>query len=215
VKKLDEDIKKKFEKTAEKIQKLVPKLKPVGKEYVPEAIGIPKKAISHSKSKEIVHPYALTTKKLYTKWKKGATKKDFGKYVKEKASSSDKKAMKRSTVQYLTQEEAKKYIVEFKDRKLKQGGHTLKDGDYIYVLNMKMTKLFVGVKKKGEFHHSSFTAGTPVACAGGLKIKDGKISSINLKSGHYKPTKEQGENMIKFLKDDSRLGSKAKDLSIS
>lgn len=39
-----------------------------------------------------------------------------------------------------------------------------------------------------EFHHSSFIAGNDVAAAGELRIKDGKLLSVNNRSGHYRPT---------------------------
>lgn len=39
-----------------------------------------------------------------------------------------------------------------------------------------------------QFHHTSFLAGEDVAAAGELKIKNGKIRSVNNLSGHYRPT---------------------------
>ena len=40
---------------------------------------------------------------------------------------------------------------------------------------------------KSKFHHSSFTSGDDVLCAGMIKIKSGKVEIVNNDSGHYKP----------------------------
>lgn len=40
---------------------------------------------------------------------------------------------------------------------------------------------------KGRFHHSSFLAGGPVACAGEMVIEDGRIIELTNMSGHYRP----------------------------
>jgi len=39
----------------------------------------------------------------------------------------------------------------------------------------------------GLFHHSSFTAGGPVAAAGELVVHAGKLEEVSDKSGHYRP----------------------------
>jgi len=51
-----------------------------------------------------------------------------------------------------------------------------------------MVKAIVYVGPESDVkHHSSFLAGRPVAAAGTLFIKDGKIVSIDNASGHYRP----------------------------
>jgi len=213
--KLDNETKKKFDETTKKVAELSSKIQPVHQNYQAETIGLPKKAVKKTKSKSKIHLYSenKTVKKIKKKWEKSSTEKTLPEYIAKEITqlpSAEKKQLQGNIVKYLTKEEAKEYSVTFKDGKVKQQGHTLKGGNYIYVLNMKMTKLFMGIKEKGAFHHSSFTAGLPVACAGMIKIARGKIESINLHSGHYKPTKENGANLIKFLSDESRLGDKAK-----
>lgn len=42
--------------------------------------------------------------------------------------------------------------------------------------------------RSGEFHHSSFTGGKKVRCAGTWKVVDGKITMMDNNSGHYQPT---------------------------
>lgn len=39
--------------------------------------------------------------------------------------------------------------------------------------------------RRGEFHHSSFLAGAPVAAAGEVEVENGVIQSISNRSGHY------------------------------
>ena len=69
----------------------------------------------------------------------------------------------------------------------------MQDGEYIFVLDQTNTNLYVAKKVKGYFHHSSFVAGAPVTCAGMLELRSGEIYDVYLFSGHYKPTKEDGE----------------------
>lgn len=57
----------------------------------------------------------------------------------------------------------------------------------IYVMDME-GDFYVHSHKVGEFHHSSFFAGKPVACAGEMKVSHGVLKRISNKSGHYKPT---------------------------
>lgn len=51
----------------------------------------------------------------------------------------------------------------------------------------------------GRFHHSSFLGGQPVAAAGELGVKEGKVQLISNKSGHYQPTKTATYEFIKHL----------------
>jgi len=40
----------------------------------------------------------------------------------------------------------------------------------------------------GQFHHSSFVAGGPVAAAGEIIVRGGRLERLSDKSGHYRPT---------------------------
>ena len=51
-------------------------------------------------------------------------------------------------------------------------------------------RLYAGLPKKAEFHHSSFFAGQGVASAGSIKIEKGVITGISNVSGHYSPGPE-------------------------
>ena len=54
----------------------------------------------------------------------------------------------------------------------------------------------------GEFHHSSFLAGQPVAAAGEVRIENGRIVEITDGSGHYRPAPEFTAQFLRRLQDD-------------
>ncbi len=96
------------------------------------------------------------------------------------------------------------YCVQIKD------GHILaKNGSYlttsterhIYVLD-KDNNLYVGRREppSGDIlQHPSFGVKGNVICAGSIKIKDGKITVIDLESGHYKPKYSHLKNAVQRL----------------
>jgi hypothetical protein len=51
----------------------------------------------------------------------------------------------------------------------------------------------------GQFHHSSFLAGQPVAAAGELQVEAGELKLISNKSGHYKPSPDLTAQALKVL----------------
>ena len=55
--------------------------------------------------------------------------------------------------------------------------------------------------EKGKIHHSSLTAGAPVACAGEMMIYQGKLHYINNKSGHYQPPPAALRQVLHQLKE--------------
>lgn len=70
--------------------------------------------------------------------------------------------------------------------------------------------------KVGEFHHSSFLSGEPVAAAGQVKVSNGTLLEVNKQSGHYKPNNEhldqftseisgQGVDINKVIVDKSTI----------
>ena len=52
----------------------------------------------------------------------------------------------------------------------------------------------------GQFHHSSFLAGQPVAAAGELQVKNGILEYITNSSGHYWPTREMTQQAVERLR---------------
>ncbi|MGF6851224.1 hypothetical protein [Paraburkholderia sp. CI3] len=53
--------------------------------------------------------------------------------------------------------------------------------------------------KPGQFHHSSFLAGKPVAAAGEIQVEHGEVKLVNRMSGHYQPTAEQLNQFVDHL----------------
>ncbi|KAF3653991.1 putative heme-binding-like protein, chloroplastic-like isoform X1 [Capsicum annuum] len=66
----------------------------------------------------------------------------------------------------------------------------------------KQSIKYLGPKKKGIFHHSSFLAGGATLAAGRLVVKDGMLKSISAYSGHYRPTDDHLESFLSFLKEN-------------
>lgn len=56
---------------------------------------------------------------------------------------------------------------------------------WIYVSDAEY-RIYLGIKQKGYFQHSSFLAGGPITSAGTLVIKDGVLIACNPMSGHYR-----------------------------
>ncbi|TYZ61949.1 hypothetical protein PybrP1_000683, partial [[Pythium] brassicae (nom. inval.)] len=65
--------------------------------------------------------------------------------------------------------------------------HTDALSKWIFVVALD-GRLYVGRKRKGAFHHSSFVAGAPILAAGKLMVQHGQLVAIEPHSGHYKPT---------------------------
>lgn len=47
-------------------------------------------------------------------------------------------------------------------------------------------KLYLGIKQRGRFQHSSFLAGGPITSAGTLVVRAGKLVQCKPMSGHYR-----------------------------
>ncbi|KAK4724898.1 hypothetical protein R3W88_027677 [Solanum pinnatisectum] len=66
----------------------------------------------------------------------------------------------------------------------------------------KQSIKYLGPKKKGMFHHSSFLAGGATSAAGRLVVKDGRVMSISAYSGHYRPTEDRVDSFLSFLNEN-------------
>ncbi|KAL1832008.1 hypothetical protein ACET3Z_001659 [Daucus carota] len=76
-----------------------------------------------------------------------------------------------------------------------------KDSKWIFVLSTSRT-LYVGIKKKGTFQHSSFLAGGATLAAGRIMVEDGTLKAVWPHSGHYRPTPENFQDFVSFLKEN-------------
>ncbi|KAK4769315.1 hypothetical protein SAY86_027465 [Trapa natans] len=117
--------------------------------------------------------------------------------------------LRKQCIKYLGPQEREQYeyilingkIVHKNSRKLldtNDGSHGAK---WIFVVST-LHKLYVGEKKKGAFHHSSFLAGGATLAAGRLAVEHGIVKTISPHSGHYRPTNDSLESFLSFLKDN-------------
>ncbi|KAL3662408.1 hypothetical protein V7S43_012735 [Phytophthora oleae] len=67
--------------------------------------------------------------------------------------------------------------------------HTDERSKWIFVLDLS-GRMYLGRKRKGRFHHSSFVSSAPILAAGKIIIKNGIILAIEPHSGHFKPRLE-------------------------
>jgi len=76
------------------------------------------------------------------------------------------------------------------------------EGDNIYAVSQSNQFYASGETKtdKGVVHHSSFLAGQAVKAAGHMVFETaGRLKSINLSSGHYRPKPEHMKNALRLL----------------
>ncbi|KAF4215761.1 hypothetical protein CNMCM6805_001891 [Aspergillus fumigatiaffinis] len=62
-------------------------------------------------------------------------------------------------------------------------------------------RLYIGIKAKGAFQHSSFLRGARVAAAGLIKIWNGQLRSVTPLSGHYRPPSANFRAFVHALQD--------------
>ncbi|KAF8720503.1 hypothetical protein HU200_023749 [Digitaria exilis] len=113
-------------------------------------------------------------------------------------------------IKYLGPKERESYEVIVEDKRLmyklsRQIVHTTgsaKGTKWIFVLSTCRT-LYIGQKQKGVFQHSSFLAGGATSAAGRLVVEDGLLKAVWPHSGHYRPTEQNFQEFMTFLKDRS------------
>lgn len=116
--------------------------------------------------------------------------------------------LQQQCIKYLGPTERQAYEVVLENGKFvyKQTGKFLdttegpKDAKWIFVLSTSKT-LYVGMKKKGNFQHSSFVAGGATLSAGRLVVELGVLKAVWPHSGHYLPTEENFQEFMSFLKE--------------
>jgi hypothetical protein len=73
------------------------------------------------------------------------------------------------------------------------------DGRAIFVMDENGNIYASKHQAAGEFHHSSLSAGQPVAAAGELQVENGVLQAITDGSGHYTPSREFTQQAINEL----------------
>ncbi|XP_015071573.1 IQ domain-containing protein IQM2-like isoform X1 [Solanum pennellii] len=117
--------------------------------------------------------------------------------------------LQQQCIKYLGPMERKAYEVTVDDQNLfyKETGKLLdttgepKRAKWIFVLSTSKT-LYVGKKKKGTFQHSSFLAGGATLAAGRIVVEQGVLKAVWPHSGHYRPTPENFQDFISFLREN-------------
>ncbi|KAJ8643481.1 hypothetical protein MRB53_005229 [Persea americana] len=112
-------------------------------------------------------------------------------------------------IKYLGPKEREGYEVIVEDGKFlyKQNRELLDSSEgpeekYIFVLSTSK-HLYVGQKQRGTFQHSSFLAGGATSAAGRLVVEKGVLKAVWSHSGHYRPTQENFQEFISFLKENN------------
>ncbi|XP_016507097.1 IQ domain-containing protein IQM2-like [Nicotiana tabacum] len=118
--------------------------------------------------------------------------------------------LQQQCIKYLGPMERKAYEVEVQDGKLlyKETGKLLnttiepKGAKWIFVLSTSKT-LYVGKKTKGTFQHSSFLAGGATLAAGRIVAEQGVLKAVWPHSGHYRPTPENFQDFVSFMRENN------------
>ncbi len=115
-------------------------------------------------------------------------------------------------VTYLNAEQRQQFQLHMQDGKLYDAQGRLFDtrgaqssfleteGTAIFVMNPNGDMYAANDRVPGKFQHSSFLAGAPVAAAGEIEVHNGVVQFISGKSGHYRPSADQLNQMVSNLK---------------
>jgi hypothetical protein len=115
-----------------------------------------------------------------------------------------------TAVQYLSATERASYALTVKDGRIEdvdgnpfdtQDAESLHSasGRAIFVLDAGGNLYAEKDHVMGQFHHSSFLAGGPVAAAGELEVRNGTLTLLSDKSGHYRPQRSYTDQAIDRL----------------
>lgn len=118
--------------------------------------------------------------------------------------------LQQQCIKYLGPKEREAYEVIVEDGKFmyKRSREILdtsegpKDAKWIFVLST-LKSLYVGQKQKGKFQHSSFLAGGATSAAGRLVVENGILKAVWPHSGHYRPTQENFQEFMNYLKENN------------
>ncbi|PON82415.1 calmodulin-binding family protein [Trema orientale] len=133
---------------------------------------------------------------------------DIGDGKEENLERCPRSKLQQQCIKYLGPAERESYEIAIEDGKFiyKQSAKLLdtrggpKDAKWIFVLGTSKT-LYVGMKNKGTFQHSSFLAGGATLSAGRLVVEDGILKAVWPHSGHYLPTEENFQEFMSFLEE--------------
>lgn len=116
-------------------------------------------------------------------------------------------------IKYLDAQEREKFKITINSQGIcSQNGQVMKKGFYRFIFSLEQELFAISTHPPGEsfgeiepripvfFKHTSLSRGEPVLAAGEMEIgSDGKILSLNNKSGHYKPSMQQMRPIAQYL----------------
>ncbi|XP_023752254.1 IQ domain-containing protein IQM2 [Lactuca sativa] len=162
------------------------------------------------------HRYGHNLHFYYLKWFQSQSKEPFfywldigeGKEI-NLVEKCPRSKLQQQCIKYLGPMERKAYEVMIESGKFfyKQTGEFIdttgetKGAKWIFVLSTNRI-LYVGIKKKGSFQHSSFLSGGATLAAGRIVAEKGVLKAVWPHSGHYHPTKENFQDFISFLHEN-------------
>ncbi|KAM3205510.1 hypothetical protein T459_26444 [Capsicum annuum] len=158
------------------------------------------------------HRYGHNLQFYYTKWLQADSKQpffywlDIGEGKEVNLEKCPRSKLHQQCIKYLGPVEREAYEVVIVGGKFmyKQSGRLLdtrggpEDTKWIFVLSVSKD-LYIGMKQKGTFQHSSFLAGGATLSAGRLVIEDGILKAVWPHSGHYLPTRENFDEFMTYL----------------
>ncbi|GAQ86241.1 calmodulin-binding protein-like protein [Klebsormidium nitens] len=166
------------------------------------------------------HRYGHNLQLYYQVWQKSDTDQPFfywldvgeGQHV--ELEECPRKKLQGELIKYLTPVERMAYEVEVVHGKLlnrlsQEPIHTDKDKKWIFVMDAH-GKLYISAKQKGRFQHSSFLSGAATKAAGRLQCDHGTLKLMEAHSGHYHPTKENFDELLRILTETGVDLSQAK-----
>lgn len=116
------------------------------------------------------------------------------------------------SVRYLTPEERQSFQLFIREGKLYDVHGNLfdttssathfNDGRAIFVMDENGALYASKFHGPGEFHHSSFLSGAPVAGAGEIQVTNGELRFLTDSSGHYRPAQKFSNQVIDQLRSE-------------
>ncbi|KAI5596353.1 hypothetical protein POPTR_003G218800v4 [Populus trichocarpa] len=159
------------------------------------------------------HRYGHNLHFYYLKWLHSKSREpffywlDIGEGKEVNLEKCPRSKLQQQCIKYLGPMERKAYEVVIEDGKLlykesRELLHTTEDAKWIFVLSTSMN-LYIGKKLKGKFQHSSFLAGGVATAAGRLVVEGGVLKAVWPHSGHYRPTEENFQDFLSFLRENN------------
>ncbi len=119
---------------------------------------------------------------------------------------------------YLTESQREALRLQFRDGRIldaKGNAFDTRDasthwsgcGRAIFIMDENGNWFASKFQEPAEFHHSSLSAGKPIAAAGEVEVENGKLVTLSDHSGHYQPTSEMTNQATLSLEQNGIRGT--------